>query len=257
MAILIKNDGTVEPFGLKYLGGSSFFLIAPAIDHDETVQAADGEAEFPTMFANGSYTLNMATKQGMSRAELYTKKTELAAFFNAFRKSWDTLAWEFASDKVWDIKVNGRVEFRPRPGGWFEVILPLKVKPHKRAASTEASFGNEQAAVGMGAVYDPDHEDDIALINSGTIETPIIIEITGPVTDPSVTIGDDELAYTGIISAGDKVTIDTGAKTCKFNTNNAIINYNEKWPKLQPGSTILSMPAIQGAVKVSWFNKWL
>ena len=91
--------------------------------------------------------------------------------------------------------------------------------------------------------------------NEGTFETGLIIEISGAITNPSVTIGTDILTYTGTITSGNTLVIDTLKKTVKIGNNNAVDKFNGVFPLL-PSETELSVVASSN-VKIKWRDKWL
>jgi len=83
-----------------------------------------------------------------------------------------------------------------------------------------------------------------------------VIEIAGPVTNPSVTVGGQTLSYTGSLAAGDKVVIDTEKMTVTFNGVNALGSYSGGFPKLQPGDTEVTAAA-GGTTTWKWRDRWV
>ena len=82
-----------------------------------------------------------------------------------------------------------------------------------------------------------------------------MIEIVGPVTNPSVTINGKVMTYTGEVTASDLLIIDTEKLTATFNGANALVNYNGVFPKLAVGDNTVTVSG--GTVKVIWLNRWI
>jgi phage-related protein len=104
--------------------------------------------------------------------------------------------------------------------------------------------------------FEKQHVGSGTLTNEGTFETPVKIEITGPITNPSVTVGGETLIWTGTVGASDRLEIDTEYMTVKFNGSNAIANYSGGFPKLQPGDTTVTAAA-GGTTIFRWRDRWV
>lgn len=81
--------------------------------------------------------------------------------------------------------------------------------------------------------------DNVTIVNSGNRETPAIITITGPVTNPRV-VNDTlskTLMFTIVLGANDTLTIDLGTKTVRLNdtSNQRGTLGSPEWFLLQPG----------------------
>ena len=84
------------------------------------------------------------------------------------------------------------------------------------------------------------------IVNNGTFETPIIIEIAGSSTNPTVTIGTDSFSYTGTIPSGQMLIIDTDKATAKLNGTNVLDKITGPLPYyIQPGSIPVTEKIIQ------------
>ncbi len=94
------------------------------------------------------------------------------------------------------------------------------------------------------------------LINLGTMDTPVIVEIQGPATSLAISVGSSVLMYSGSLGSADKLTIDTDKKTVKFNSSNALALYSGGFPVLPPGQTLVSAAA-GGTTMFRWRNRWL
>ena len=234
--ITIKTDGTVEPFGLKWLRDSRFQLLAPTRDKTDSSDEFDGEVDFGTELSSGIVELKCVTEEGLSIQQKINKKTELAGLFNSLRNG-DWLIWESDPDKKLWMKLDGRVEVQEYPS-WLQVNIPLKVDP--------LWFGiNEKTYIGSGL-----------LINEGTFETPVVVEVRGIVTNPEISIGGKTLRYEGTVGETDLLVIDTDKMTVTFNGINAMASFTGSFPKLPPGETEVIAPA-NGTTTFKWRDCWI
>lgn len=231
--IIIKNDGTVDPFGIKWTGESQFQLLAPTRDISETTYA-DGEYDFGTELEVGNYQLSCVSNEGLTKDEMSILKDTLVRQLILWR-NYDLLIWECDPEKGLYTKISGAVEFVDRPT-WIEVNIPLKYQPLWVGV-------NEQIQAGSGTVA-----------NDGTFKSPLVVEIPGTTTNPQVIIGSETMVYSGALAAGDKLVIDTMNMTVKFNGVNALGNYNGVFPKIPPGKTNI----IAGSnVTLKWRHFWI
>ena len=92
------------------------------------------------------------------------------------------------------------------------------------------------------------------ITNEGSIETGLVIEIVGAATNPGLTIGNATLKYTGTISEGQKLIIDTERQTAKIGSTNAMANYNGVFPMLKPGDATVTASE---NVTIKWKDKWI
>jgi len=93
-------------------------------------------------------------------------------------------------------------------------------------------------------------------INHGNKETPLIIKIAGPVSNPTIKIGSSTISYLGNISSGNEVIIDTGAATAFLNENvNVLDKIEGDLPYyLPPGeNSVISHPNIT----LIWESRWI
>lgn len=234
--ITIKTDGTVEPFGLRWLRDSRFQLLAPTRDKTDSSDEFDGEVDFGTELSAGNIDLKCVTDEGLSRQQIISKKTELAGLFNALRNG-DWLTWESDSGKKIFVKLDGRVEMQEFPS-WLQVSIPLKTDPLWLGA-------NEKTHIGSGI-----------LVNEGTFETSVIVEVRGIVTNPEISIGGKTLRYEGTVGETDLLVIDTDKITVTFNGINALASFTGSFPKLPPGETEVIAPA-NGTTTFKWRDCWI
>jgi hypothetical protein len=82
--ITIKIDGTVEPFGLKWLRDSRFQLLAPTRDKTDSSDEFDGEVDFGTELSAGNIDLKCVTNEGLSRQQIVSKKNRVSGLVQRF-----------------------------------------------------------------------------------------------------------------------------------------------------------------------------
>ncbi|MGE7432752.1 phage tail family protein [Kitasatospora sp. NPDC001175] len=103
----------------------------------------------------------------------------------------------------------------------------------------------------------PGSTGDALAVNSGDAATPIVIDITGPVTTPSVTIGGRVLEYAVTLAAGETLEIDTwdGSVLLASGQSRASTATTRSAPeqsiRLSPGTTTISYRSLDGALTAS------
>ena len=197
MAIIIKKDGTVEPFNLKLLRQTKWNLMAPTRDRTEEADEYDGEIDFGAEFQSQSLELHCITEEGLSIEEKHQKKVEIADTLNNLRDG-DWLMVEHVPDKKIFAHFAGRVQIEEYPS-WLRVTVPLRLDPFWVSAEENEFTGNSGT-----------------IENAGTFETPVIVEIlaeSGNVENPSITIGEEEIKYNGVIDEKGLLKIDTDKMT--------------------------------------------
>lgn len=78
MTILIKQDGTIEPFNLKLLRQTRWNLMPPTRNRTEEADEYDGEVDFGAEFRSQDLELHCVTDDGLSKQEKYQRKVEIA-----------------------------------------------------------------------------------------------------------------------------------------------------------------------------------
>ena len=234
--IIIKNDGTIEPFGLYWLRDSRLPLVASTRDIKDESDEFDGEMDFGTDLTAADGELRCVTDEGLSKKDIINKKSELAVLFNVLREG-DYLMYESDPDKKIFVRLSGRVEIQDMPS-WFRVHIPIKWGP--------LWFG----------VSEKEHTGNGLIKNGGSFDTPLIIEVRGIVTDPEIIVGDDTLLYQGTLGETDLLVIDTDKQTVMFNGVNAAGLFEGSFPNLQPGETEVQVP-VDGETKFKWRDCWV
>lgn len=228
--ILIGSDGTLSPLGVLVLRDSREELIPSTRDYSETIPGRHGEIDFGGTFNARVLELHVVTPEGIEKSQV---KRKLAGYLNLRPK---TLIFLDDMEKMYTVKYAGKIDLN-QYRNWFEFTIPFKM---------HNPFILE--------TFENTHTGNGTLTNNGTYETPVVVEIKGPATNPQITLNNQTMKYTGTLSASDVIVIDTENMTVAFNGVNALANYNGVFPMLQPGDN----PVTAGSnITFRWRSRWL
>ncbi len=232
--LFVTDENILEPLGLYVLRDSQFELIPQTRDNTDEIPGRHGELDFATEFKARNGQFHVATPEGLTSQQKEALKRAIAKCLNPVAGS-KKLVYIMDIEKTYTIKI-GKID-STEYADWFELNIPFKMSNPFIEGTMLHVFN------GTGTIT-----------NNGTFETGLIIEISGPVTNPSLTIGNDTLAYTGTIPSGKKLTIDTEAQTAKIDNQNVIGNYNGVFPMLPPGDTNV---IANSNVTIKWHDRWI
>ena len=232
--ITIKNDGTIEPFGLKFLRESNLQLMAPTRDIKDSSDEFDGEMDFGTELKSDSWMIVGVTDNNLNATEkAQIRRTLSGQLYEMMNGGY--LKYESDPNKRIIVSIDGRAEIEEYPS-WLKVSIPLKVAPFWTSIA-------ENIHTGTGMVT-----------NKGTMDTPMLIEIGGPVSFPEIIINNAEtLKYLGSLSPLDVLAI----KTAILNGENVLGDCVGEFPKLKPGSNLIYYDAVGGSLTVKWHDRWI
>lgn len=232
---VIDSNNVLQPLGVIVTGDSRYELLPATRDNTEEIPGRHGEIDFGTELKPRSLELSVVTKEGYSPLEKARLQRLIAKYLDP-TKGAKTLIFSDDIEKSYIVKYSGKIDITNKPT-WFKFTIPFKM-------SNPFIMGSfEKTLVGSGT-----------LVNEGTHETGLIIEITGPVTNPSLTIDGETLAYNASISTGTKLIIDTEKQTAKIGNVNALGDYNGVFPMLQPGETKVTSSS---NITIKWHDKWI
>lgn len=232
---VIDSENILHPLGVLVTNDSRYELLPATRDMTEEIPGRHGEINFGTEFKAKMLELHVATDEGLEPLEKARLQRLFAKYLDP-TKGAKTLIFSDDIEKTYMVKYSGKIDLRPN-ATWFDFVLPFKMSDPFIIGSFEKTL------IGSGT-----------LINEGTFETGLIIEIQGPATNPSLTIGSETLSYNGTIPSGNKLIIDTEKQTAKIGNNNALANYNGVFPLLSPGETKVTASS---NVTIRWRDKWL
>lgn len=232
---VIDSNKILHPLGVRVTGDSRLELLPATRDNTEEIPGRHGEIDFGTELKARPLELHVVTKEGYSPLAKSRLQRFIAKYLDP-TKGAKTLIFSDDIEKTYKVKYSGRIDLSEY-ATWFKFTIPFKMSD----PFITGSF--EKVLTGNGI-----------LVNEGTCETGLIVEIYGPTTNPSLTIGGEILSYTGTISTGTKLIIDTGMETAKIGSSNALGDYNGVFPMLQPGETnVIS----SSNITIKWRDKWI
>lgn len=232
---VIDSNNILQPLGVLVTRDSRYELLPATRDRTEEIPGRHGEIDFGTEFKSKMMELHVATDEGYTPLE----KAQLQRLFAKYldpTKGAKTLIFSDDVEKTYMVKYSGKIDLS-QYASWFNFVIPFKMSDPFIVGSFEKTL------VGSGS-----------LVNDGTFETELVIEINGTATNPSLTIGGETLSYTGTIPSGQSLIINTGLGTAKLNSNNALAGYNGTFPLLAPGSTSVTAG---NNVTIRWKDKWI
>jgi len=224
------------PLNVYILRDSREELLPGTRDYTEEIPGRHGEIDFGSEFRPRVLELRVVSLDNLSVQERERLKRNIAKYLDP-TKGIRTLIFDDDDSKTYNVKYSGKIDLHQYPT-WLEFVIPFKLSnPFIESTFPKVHVGNG------------------VLVNDGTIETPLQIKIQGPVTDPVITIGNQQLKYIGSLTSTDIVEIDTEKMTVKFNGKNALANYSGEFPKLPPGETQVTVSG--GTVTFTWKDRWL
>jgi predicted phage tail component-like protein len=235
---IITTEGRLEPLGVFVLRDSRHELMPQTRDNTEEIPGMHGEHDFGSELRARMLELHVATDDGLSPLQKEQLKRTMAKYLNPAA---GTKKMVFLDDinVEYEVKYSGKIDLT-KYTDWMEFTIPFKMcNPFIESTA-------EHIQTGTGVI-----------VNAGTFETPIFIEIPGPATSPTVSMGTSVIAYTSSIAAGQTLVIDTATQTAKIGSINAIaqvtgdIDY-----MLEPGVNVSVVPSISSAI-IKWRDKYL
>jgi predicted phage tail component-like protein len=235
---VITCEGRLNPLGVIVLRDSRYEGAPQTRDNTEEIPGRHGEINFGSELKSRLLELHVATDDGLSPLQKEQLRRTIAGYLNPVAGT-KKMVFLDDMDVEYEVKYAGKIDLT-KYTDWMEFTIPFRMNNPLIASRDEHSL------TGSGTIT-----------NEGTFETGLIIEIAGAATNPSVTIGDVTLAYTGTIAAGQSLIIDTGAQTAKIGSVNAIAQVSGDIDyMLEPGANVSVVPSISTTV-VRWRDKYL
>jgi predicted phage tail component-like protein len=232
---VVTADGMLQPLGVRVLGDSRYELFPSIKEFSKKIPGRHGEIQFDTKLKSRLLELHVATDEGNTPEGKEELKHTYAKYLNP---SASTKQLVFLDDmgKSYPVKYSGKIDPSNYPT-WFDFTIPLKM--------------NDPHIIGT---FEKSHSGSGTLSNEGNAETPIIITITGTITNPSITFGSEILSYTGTIADGQTLIIDTSSTTAELNGEDVTHNITGDIAfMLRPGNTTVTA---DNKVSVSWRERW-
>ncbi len=230
----VNNNNILEPLGVLVTRDSRYELLPATRDNAEEIPGMHGEIDFGTTYKSRFLELDVISPNG----GFFRKKDLIYLYAKYLNPTMGVKSLVFADDidKVYYVKYSGKIDIT-QYANWFKFVIPFKMTDPFAYGITEKSL------VGNGV-----------LINEGTFETGLKIEIAGPATNPTLTIGSDILTYNGTLISEQVLTIDTQKGTAKIGNVNAMDNYNGVFPLLYPDNQLIV--SATSNITIKWRDKW-
>jgi phage-related protein len=235
---VITCEGRLNPLGVIVLRDSRHELMPQTRDNTEEIPGRDGEIDFGSELKARLMELHVATDDGLSQLQKEQLKRTFAKYLNPVSGT-KKLVDLNDIDVEYEVKYAGKIDLT-KYTDWMEFTIPFK------SCNPLAESRDENSLVGSGTIT-----------NSGTYEVPLTIEIPGPATSPTVSVGASVIAYTSSIAAGQTLIIDTDTQTAKIGSVNAIAQVSGDIDiMLQPGIETSVIPSVSATV-VKWKDRYL
>ena len=231
--LIVTENDILEPIGLK-VADIKIDILPQTKDNEEEIPGRHGSIDFGTTLGKRLAELTVFTPDGLSFLEKEELKRECARYFNPMAGEKKLVIVKDPSI-YYNVKYSGKISLDNYPS-WFSFVLPFKMNnPFKYSTIQKVHTGNGN------------------LVNNGSFETGLIIEIEGPVSSVSFSVGGETLSYSESIGIGSKLVVDTLSKTAKIDSEDAEDKWNGKYPLLQLGTTYVS--AASDSVTFKW-REW-
>lgn len=233
--LIVTSNGRLEPLGIRVTGDSRREILPAIRENTEEIPGRHGEIDFGSELKARILELSCVTDDGLSATEKAQLERSIAKHLSPLGGV-KSLVFNDDLNKTWTVKCAGNI-MPDLEATWFRFVIPFKMNDPFIIGT------REKTSVGNGI-----------LVNEGTYETGLTIEITGPATNPTVTIDGKTLKYTGDIPNEQKLIIDTGKQTAKIGNNNVLDKYNGTFPLLYPGEIVV---VADNNVTIKWRDKWI
>jgi predicted phage tail component-like protein len=235
---IITREGYLNPLGVFVIGDSRYDGAPTTRDNTEEVPGRHGEIDFGTELGSRLMELHVATDDGLSPLQREQLRRTIAKYLNPVAGT-KKMVFLDDVDVEYEVKYSGKIDLT-KYTSWMEFTIPFRMN------NPFIESREEHIQTGAGVI-----------INNGTFETPIFIEIPGPATSPTVSMGLSVIAYTSTIAAGQSLIIDTATQTAKIGSVNAIAQVSGDIDyMLEPGANVSVIPSVSTTV-IKWRDKWL
>ncbi len=252
--LYINEDGILEPLSLFVLRDSRVDLFPRTKALTAEIPGRHGEINFGSKLEPRLLELSVAVDEELAYSQREAVKRGIASHLNPTQGA-KVLVFADEPDKQYFVKYAGVIELSQH-ASWFEFTIPFKCSdPYVYRTTEEVAWSNQQAAVGVGDVYNPEHTGEISLYNFGNTPVPVIVTVKGESNSPSIAICGNTLQWDEEVEDGKELVINTGNFTVVYDGNNALRHFNNVFPKLQPGDNAMTVSG-GGEIVFTWIEKW-
>jgi hypothetical protein len=235
----------IMPFGLMMDWSQSVIPRAPEAESDEIqIAGVDGETLEHTRYRNRQFKVVAWSEDDLTQVEKDALVRQITEILDATKNETKTLT--FARTGVsFDVKYDGELGVEEGPS-FLRAIIPL----------TASAYGYnrfEKQLNGSGLIQ-----------NSGIARVGVINRIAGECENPSFSMGDVDISWTGTIPAGSYLFIDHGKEVCYLQDSfgvktNARQYLNGEFVKIPVGGTIIitANSCTEEHLVTTWFDRFL
>ena len=235
----------IMPFGLMMDWSQSVIPRAPEAESDEIqIAGVDGETLEHTRYRNRQFKVVAWSEDDLSQAEKDALVRQITEILDATKN--ETKILTFARTGVsFDVKYDGELGVEEGPS-FLRAIIPL----------TASAYGYnrfEKQLDGSGLIQ-----------NAGIARVGVINRIAGECENPSFSMGDTDLLWTGTVPAGSNLYIDHGKEVCYLedsfgNKTNARQYLSGEFVKIPVGGTIIitANDCTEEHLVTTWFDRFL
>ena len=235
----------IMPFGLMMDWNQSIIPRAPEAESDEIqIDGVSGEELRNTRYRNRPFKIVAWSDDDLTQAQKDDLVRQITEILDATREETKTLT--FARTGVsFDVKYDGELGVEEGPN-FLRATIPL-------SASAYGYNRFEKQLNGSGLIQ-----------NAGIARVGVINRIAGECVNPSFSMGDVDLLWTGTVPANSYLYIDHGKEVCYLedsfgNKTNARQYLNGEFVKIPVGGTIIitANDCTEQHLVTTWYDKFL
>lgn len=231
----VDLDSILHPLGLLVTGDSRYELLPSTRDNTEEIPGVHGEIDFGSELKARPLELHVVTEEGLSPIEKKQLQRLISMHLDP-TKGVKSLVFADEPEKMYMVKYSGKIPLTNQ-ATWFQFVIPFKM--------------NDPFIIGTS---EKNHSGAGTLVNEGTRETGLVIELKGPLVNPQIVINGEILYYDGEVPAGYTLIINTEKKTAIMGNLNVIDRFNEVFPFIYPGNNPVSASS---NITFKWRDKWI
>lgn len=234
------------PFGLKIDWSSSTIQVMPETEITAVeMPGIDGSIVEDTVYKDRLFQIVGFSEQGLTREQKEELKANIAEVLNATKYQEKKLTIQ-SRGTSFDVRYDGQANITEGPS-YVKATIPFRAQPYGYE-----SFESELRGTGL-------------IDNYGVAPLGAVHNISGPITNPSFSVGTYEYSWIGTVPSGKTLVVDQNMLTCYIvdsfgRKENAMKNFSGKFYKIPAGqsavinanSSTASKMITQWRIKVLW-----
>lgn len=234
----VDGNNVLQPLGAIVTRDTRVELLPRTRDYTESVPLVDGEYDAGTGLDSRILELHCVIDIAPELRDAFKRK--LVQYFTP-KNGPQPLVFSDDLDKVYYIKYSGQMDSIQYPHA-LDFTVPLKMSdPYIKSTTVKTHVGNG------------------VITNSGNIECPIIINVTGPTSQPvTITVGDQSITYNATLSDVQTLIIDTDKMTAKVAGGNVLKDINGDFIQLRLGDNDVNITGVSPQnVTIEYTEQWI